>query len=48
MYKKFNALVIYEVTYLRRQVTLVFTAADVMKTKNDVSLYSLKKKSLTL
>ena len=34
----FNALVVKEVTYLRRQVTLVFTAVT---SKNDVTLCKL-------
>ena len=34
----FNALVVLEVTYLRRQVTLVFTAVT---SKNDVTLCKL-------
>ena len=34
----FNALVVYEVTYLRCQVTLVFTA---ITSKNDITLCKL-------
>ena len=34
----FNALVVLEVTYLRRQVTLVFTAVT---SKNDITLCKL-------
>ena len=36
--REFSALVVLEVTYLRRQVTLVFTA---IKSKNDFTLCKL-------